>query len=86
MPDIMYKAHMDAKVATGDEGNGTIMGYAMVFDVLDRQGDITRNGAFTKTINERVAAGKVPLMVTHMAHGGDVPEIIGTITKAEERP
>lgn len=64
--------------------NGMIMGYASTWDNVDAGGDIVRRGAFTKTIQERVATGKVPLMVVHMLFGGDTNETIGIITKAVE--
>lgn len=64
--------------------HGIISGYASTWDNTDLQGDIVRRGAFTKTINERVAAGKVALMVIHMGHGGDTVETIGLINKAVE--
>lgn len=64
--------------------NGMIMGYASTWNNLDTQGDVVRKGAFAKTIKERVAAGKVPLMVIHMLHGGDTIETIGVISKAVE--
>jgi len=68
----------------GDDDNGWIEGYASVFDNIDLQGEIVRRGAFKKSIKERIKAGKVKLMVRHMAHGGDTTEIVGTITKAKE--
>ena len=87
---VIYKvspdAELSAKADDGDElkGNGKIVGHAAVFDNVDHQGDIIRPGAFKKTIKERVAAGKVGLMVRHMAMGGDTQETIGVITKAVE--
>ena len=79
-------AELSAKADEGDElkGNGKIVGHAAVFDNVDHQGDIIRPGAFKKTIKERIAAGKVGLMVRHMAMGGDTQETIGVITKAVE--
>lgn len=83
-----YKTNAEAALAIKAEdeqkGNGVIMGHAAVFNNVDHQGDIIRPGAFKRTIKERVAAGKVPLMVRHMAMGGDTQEIIGTIVSARE--
>jgi len=73
-PDLKAKA----------EGTGEITGYASVFDNVDAQGDIIRKGAFTKTIKERVKAGKVLLMIRHFAHGGDTAEAIGQVAEAKE--
>lgn len=80
----LSKASHDPQMSSKDEGNGQITGYASVWDVVDAQGDIVRRGAFTKTIQERVSARKVPLMVRHFAHGGDTTEAIGEIAEAIE--
>jgi HK97 family phage prohead protease len=65
-------------------GAGYLEGYAAVFGNVDAQGDVIRKGAFAKTIKERIAAGKVKLMVVHVAHGGGTREVIGTVTQAKE--
>jgi HK97 family phage prohead protease len=67
------------------EDSGRISGYASVFNNVDLQGDVIRPGAYTQTIKERVAGGKVPLMTRHFAYGGDTSEAIGLIDFAEER-
>jgi len=67
-----------------DAGAGWIEGYAAVFNNVDGQGEVIRPGAFQKTVKERVAAGKVKLMVRHFKHGGDTLEVIGTVTGARE--
>ena len=64
--------------------SGEIVGYAATFNNVDLVGDVIRPGAFQKTIQERVAAGKVPLMALHWAYGGDTREVIGTIKEAKE--
>lgn len=66
------------------DGKLYIEGYASVFNEIDHDGDIVLPGAFAKTINERVAAGRVSLMARHFAHGGDVLETVGTIIEAKE--
>lgn len=76
------EAQLFAKV-DGD-GNGHIEGYAAVFGNVDLQDEVIRKGAFAKTLNDRVPAGKVKLMVRHWAHGGDTLEVIGTVTEAKE--
>ena len=61
-----------------------IYGYASVWDEVDLDGDIIRRGTFAKSIQERVAAGKVLLMSKHMAYGGDTGEAVGIVREAEE--
>lgn len=73
-----------AKVDDTTSPNGYIEGYLAVFNNVDQQGDRIIKGAFSKSIAERVSAGKVPLMAVHFAHGGDVKEVIGIITQAKE--
>lgn len=67
-----------------DKDTGIISGYASVWDITDHHGDIVRKGSFAKSIKERVAAGKVPLMARHFKYGGDVNEAIGVINEAVE--
>ncbi len=75
----------DLKFGAKAEGDtGWLEGYASVFNVVDQQDEVVRPGAFTKTIAERVPAGKVKLMSMHMAFGADTMEVIGTITSAKE--
>lgn len=82
---MLRKALADSKLAVkADSDPGEISGYASVFNVVDAQGDIVRPGAFAKSCRERVAAGKVALMIRHFANGGDVAESIGTIAEAKE--
>ena len=92
-PDAKMKgkaltAEDGAAIMAGDGANvsdpGWIEGYAAVFDNVDWGGDIIRRGAFTKTIAERVAAGKVKLMARHFRDGGDVLDVIGSVTEAKE--
>ncbi len=63
---------------------GFVEGYAAVFGNVDLQGEMIRKGAFAKTLQEVVPQGKVKLMLTHFAHGGDVTDMIGTITEMRE--
>ena len=73
-----------AALVTPAAGHGFIEGYAAIWDTVDLQNEIIRRGAFSQSIRERVPAGKVKLMVRHFAHGGDVPELIGTVTEMRE--
>jgi len=69
------------EVATGA---GYIEGYAAIFGNVDSQGEIIRKGAFSKTIRERVPAGKVKLMTLHLSKGGATQQVVGTVTQARE--
>jgi len=69
--------------APGD-ARGYVEGYASTFGNIDLQGDRVKPGAFAKTIRERVAAGRVILMIRHMGHGGSTKEAIGIVTQARE--
>lgn len=79
--DLQAKARLGKAKA---KDPGWVQGYAAVWDNVDLGGEIMRKGAFDKSISERVAAGKVKLMVKHFAYGGDVLDCIGTITEAKE--
>ena len=74
----------ECKAVGSAAGKGWIQGYASVFNNVDQQGDVIRPGAFAKTINERVASGKVKLMVQHMSHAHAATDVIGTIAEARE--
>ena len=75
-------ADISCKAQTPTAKNGTIEGYASVWDVVDHQGEVVRRGAFTKTIAE--AGKKLPLMIIHFARGGDVMAAVGAITELKE--
>lgn len=79
-----YLEEAELVVGKAETGSGWIEGYASIFDVVDLGGEVVRPGAFTKTIAERVAAGKVKIMAQHMAYGGDALDVVGTITVAKE--
>lgn len=67
-----------------DAGAGAanlVEGYASVFGNVDAYNDVVEPGAFRKTITERVAAGKVPLLDTHV---WDAAHTLGTVLWAEE--
>lgn len=69
---------------TEQDTHGSIEGYVAAFGNVDSQRDRILMGAFAKTIQERIPAGKVPLMSRHFAYGGDADEAIGLITEAIE--
>jgi len=81
---IVERPQLQAKAMGTAKDPGWVEGYAAVWNNIDFQGDIMRKGSFSKTIQEQVPAGKVKLMARHYAHGGDVPELLGTISKMEE--
>lgn len=78
------KAFLGCKAENPSSPNGGIDGYASVWDVVDRQNEVVRKGAFTKSINERAASGKIPLMVRHYAYGGDVVDAVGVVNTLTE--
>ena len=72
------------KVTETTEGNGWLEGYLAVFGNVDRTGERFLPGAFAKTVAERVASGRVPLMAKHICYGGDVVDVVGIISQAKE--
>lgn len=77
-------AEPNLKLGGKEDENGWIEGYAATFGNIDNYDEAIEPGAFQKTIQERVKAGKVKLMVVHFAHGGSTRDIIGTVTEAKE--
>jgi len=76
--------YLEAKAETPVSPNGYVEGYAVAWDVTDRQGEVMRKGSFAKSLQERVPAGKVLLMIKHFAHGGDFMEAVGKVTEMKE--
>lgn len=66
------------------EGGSFIEGYAAVWDNVDLGHERMKRGAFAKSIQERVPTGRVKLMGTHFAWGGDMKQCVGTVTDARE--
>jgi len=60
---------------------GVLEGYASTFGNVDQGGDVVMPGAFTKTINERVATGRVKLL---SGHSWDPNDVLGTVREARE--
>lgn len=76
---------LEAKVATEGDGDGKwIEGYATAWGNVDLGDERMVQGAFAKSILERVPQGRCKLMTRHFMRGGDVPDCIGTITAAKE--
>ena len=71
-----------SKINTSESGGLT--GYAAIYDVIDGDGDIIRQGTFKRALNNQIASGHVALMIRHIANGGDVLESVGTITGGKE--
>jgi len=79
----------DPRLVCGKVDDGsphTIEGYLAVFGNVDFQGDRIVKGAFKKSIQDKFGKGGkgIPLMVRHAAHGGDTPDVVGTIREARE--
>ena len=62
----------EVKSYEDEEGERKFSGYANTFDHLDRAGDITQKGAFTKSIKKHIAEGTKPLMLMHHDHSRPV--------------
>lgn len=58
----------DMKSYEDDKGERKFSGYANTFNHLDRAGDITMPGAFTKSLNEHISKNTRPLMLMHHDH------------------
>lgn len=71
--------YLDVEFKVASDG-GELSGYAAAWS-LDNGGDRIVPGAFAKTIKERVAAGKVPLLDSHI---WDAAHTIGTVVEARE--
>ena len=65
------------------ESAGELTGYVATWDV-DRSGERFERGAFARSINGKVAAGKVPLLVRHLRSGADALETVGQVVEAKE--
>jgi HK97 family phage prohead protease len=64
-----------------DEPNSRhLRGYASVSEIQDLEHDRIIPGAWGKTLQERVASGKVPLMTKHLVSGGVAADTIGWMT------
>jgi HK97 family phage prohead protease len=75
-----------APVVPGQPDAGWIEGYVAVYGNIDAGGEIMARGCFTRSIHRNVPTGKVKLMVRHFSKGGDVMDVIGTVTQAKEDP
>jgi HK97 family phage major capsid protein/HK97 family phage prohead protease len=82
--DASLKASPGLAAAAGGDGAGWIEGYLAVYGNVDMTREIIAPGCFAVSVALDVPAGKIPLMVKHAKHGGDVPEVIGTISQARE--
>ncbi len=79
---IVKPDHAELKVVDED-GAGAVEGYASVFGNIDQDGEIVERGAFTKTLNERVPAGKVKFVDFHNSLTSS-EEILGVVEEAKE--
>jgi HK97 family phage prohead protease len=88
IPKISYKAAAAGIVKSSlalpqERTKGTLGGYASVFHYKDMVQDIILPGAFERTLQERVASGKCPLMIRHTSEGGDAFDVIGVMDASE---
>lgn len=64
-PHTRFAAALDLDVKA--DGEGFLTGYASVFGVVDRQGEIVRRGAYSRTLTEHKLQGTHPAMLwSHM--------------------
>lgn len=59
-----YK-NLDLQVKDVDKKKGIVTGYFSAFNVVDSDGDIIHQGAFTKTINEMFPKGRIKHLMNH---------------------
>jgi len=82
---VRYQRAFSLSEMTGgkaETGNGWVEGYASTFGNIDKYGEVVEQGAFTKSIQERIPG--LPFMSVHVVDGGTVWDIIGTVTEARE--
>lgn len=83
----VFSARAELKFIDG-EPDGTLGGLGAVYNVEDSHGDVIMPGAFTETLAEQKAAGRMPRMyVEHSAYTGGDPLPIGvwdTVTDETE--
>lgn len=64
-------------------GAGELTGYVATWD-LDREGERFARGAFARSIQQAIPAGKVMLLIKHILDGADVGETVGQVIEAKE--
>jgi HK97 family phage prohead protease len=76
-------SHVDkAELSVSDAG--TISGYAALWGVPDKIGDVFTPESLRKTVAERIGAGKVMLRVVHVDKDGSVFKNIASVAGATE--
>lgn len=78
--DCSTRLSLPVDVELKAEPSGTVVGYASVFDVLDRQNELVRKGAFRRTLAEHRAEGTMPALL--WAHNPEA--VIGAWTAMGE--
>lgn len=66
--DHLESGLIEVKFNSGSAKEGTFSGYGSVFGNLDSHGDVVEKGAFTKSLRDWEAKGKLPKML--LQHGG----------------
>jgi hypothetical protein len=64
--------------------DGTLSGYAAVWNTPDEDDDVMRRGAFAKSIKERVAAGKILIRDIHRKRDKTIYRNVGVVREAIE--
>lgn len=80
---ILNPDDIGLKFIESEDGAGYIEGYASVFGNVDNEGDVVEKGAFSKTIQERLEAGKIKFVDFHNSTR-DSEDILGVVEEAEE--
>lgn len=74
---------MQVKEATEEYPNGSMTGYAAVFNNVDLGGDVMVPGSFQKTVAENLPKGNIKLYDSHRIYAG-TEAILGVVKRAEE--
>ena len=75
--------NLDLKVIEEDDGTGYVEGYASVFGNVDSMGEVVEQGAFKRTIDNNLSAGKIKFVDFHNSFRSS-EEILGVVEEAEE--
>lgn len=76
--------HVDPVAEKDDTGNGSLTGWASVYNVVDQQDDIVLRGAFAKTINDWRASSR-QIALTN-GHDNTPNGVIGSAKSLAETP
>lgn len=80
---VWRKGSPDPQLKAKAEGPGGFYGYLAVWGNVDLGGEVMVKGCFAKSLADEPDR-KWPLMVRHVAYGGDVTEMVGYFTAKED--